>query len=104
DPIVHADTGPLVLVGVDRERGVEERLFFSRSDPTITLRFLLGANRDPEAVERRVRQERRILESSPVYRPSQGADCTVYRGYLMSVAIRCLEPLYVLRLFEDGDG
>jgi hypothetical protein len=87
DPIVHRGASPLVLVGVDRQRRVEQRFLLLRSDSAIARRFLLGANRDPEAVERRVRQKRRILESSPVDRASKRTERAVDRGDFVPLAV-----------------
>src|SRR2546426_5966633 len=79
DAIVHRRTGPLVLLGVHCQRGIAQRPLFLRSDPAITLGFLLGSDRDTETVERRACQQRRILEPSPVDRATQRTERPVRR-------------------------
>src|SRR6267142_2228349 len=49
----------ILIVALRTAEHVRARL---RSDSAIALRFLLGSDRDAEAVERRVHQQRRILK------------------------------------------
>ena len=102
DAIVHRRAGPLVLLGVHCQRRVEQRLLLVGPDAAITFGFLLGSDRDAEAVERRVHQERRILEPPPVDRAPERTERAVHRGDRAPLTIRRLEALDRLGLLEHA--
>lgn len=83
DPIVHRGSRPLVLSRVNRQTRGEQGLLLVWVNTPISLRLVAGSNADPEAMTRTRREQRRILEASPIDRrpqmrggPYRQAPCT----------------------------
>jgi len=68
DAVVHRRAHELMFRRVHRQARGQERLLLVAVDAPIPLRLFPGLDRYAEAMERRRRQQRRILESSPVDR------------------------------------
>jgi hypothetical protein len=69
----------------------------------ITFRFILRSDRDAEAVERRVHQERWILEPAPVDCASERTQRAVHSRDRTPLAVRRLEALDRLHFLEHSD-
>jgi len=92
-----------VLRSVHVQSSHEQALLFLDADSAVTLGLVLRPDADAEPMERRRRQDRRVLKASPVDRGAQDAERTVNRRDFASLAVRRLEAGDLARLLESGD-
>ena len=97
ETIVHARPDLLVLGRVHRQAGRQQALFLVAMHAPIPFGFVLDLDGHAEPVERRHRQQRRILEPPPVDCRPQRAQRAVDRRDLAALAELRLEPRDVRR-------
>jgi hypothetical protein len=89
-----------MLGRIHRHTCGEEPLFLVAVDSPIPFRFVSCFDRHAETMERRRREQRRILESSPVDRRAEHALCAIDRRQLAPLAVYGFEATDVSRFLQ----